>query len=292
MLDAAQSSSLKGLRDRCREVRAAAVDDVEAARRLFTTRRVHTWVDAHDGAYRADVRLHPSAGARLHAALEHKTDEIFTAARHAGRREPRAAYAADALVALVCDGPSKPIDVKLTVDHTAVVRGHLEPGERCELDGLGTVPVTVARALLDDARISVLVRDGTEITTVTSPKRTIPASLRRTLEAKYPVCGNLGCDNDKFLQIDHIVPIADGGPTTIDNTWRLCSHDHDLKTYCGWIVVGRGRRAAAGATSPTRRPTSRPTSRHDLSRTRRRAPRDRRARPRRRSSIPSSPACP
>ena len=130
--------------------------------------------------------------------------------------------------------------MKLTVDHAAVVRGHLEPGERCELDGLGTVPVTVARALLDDARISVLVRDGTEITTVTSPKRTIPASLRRTLEAKYPVCGNLGCDNDKFLQIDHIVPIADGGPTTIDNTWRLCSHDHDLKTYCGWIVVGEG----------------------------------------------------
>jgi hypothetical protein len=240
LLDTAQSSSLKGLRDRCREVRAAAVDDVEAARRLHATRRVHVWLDAHDGAYRADVRLHPEAGARFDAALTRKIDEIFTAARRAGRQEPRAAYAADALVALVCEGPSKPIEVKLTVDHGALVRGHLEPGERCEVDGLGTVPVTVARSLLDDALISVLVRDGTEITTVTSPKRTIPASLRRALEAKYPACGNRGCDNSQYLQIDHIVPIAEGGPTTIGNTWRLCTHDHDLKTYAGWRVVGSG----------------------------------------------------
>ena len=240
LLDAAQSSSLKGLRDRCREVRAAAIDDVEAARRLHATRRVHTWVDAHDGAFRADVRLHPAAGARFDAALKRKIDKMFTAARRSGRHEPRAAYAADALVALVCEGPARPVDVKLTVDHAALVRGHLEPGERCEIEGIGTVPVTVARVLLDDARISVLVRDGTEITTVTSPKRTIPASLRRALEAKYPVCGNRGCDYSQFLQIDHIIPIAEGGPTTIDNTWRLCTHDHDLKSYGGWIVIGAG----------------------------------------------------
>ena len=68
-------------------------------------------------------------------------------------------------------------------------RGHTEPGERCEIRGLGPAPVTTARALLDDARVSVLVRDGDDVTAVSSPKRTIPAKLRRALEARYPTCG-------------------------------------------------------------------------------------------------------
>jgi hypothetical protein len=49
-----------------------------------------------------------------------------------------------------------------------------------------------------------------------------------------------GCDNQYFLQIDHIVAIVDHGPTDIGNTWRICSHHHDLKTYCGWVVIGDG----------------------------------------------------
>mgnify|MGYP007123206566 CR=1 FL=1 len=37
------------------------------------------------------------------------------------------------MVALVCEGPTKPIEVKLTVDHAALVRGHLAAGERALL---------------------------------------------------------------------------------------------------------------------------------------------------------------
>jgi 5-methylcytosine-specific restriction endonuclease McrA len=48
-----------------------------------------------------------------------------------------------------------------------------------------------------------------------------------------------GCDNptNKFLQIDHVVPLAQGGRTEIGNTWRICTHHH-LKTYFSWKVVG------------------------------------------------------
>ena len=81
-------------------------------------------------------------------------------------------------------------------------------------------------------------KDGDDITTVSSPKRTVPAKLRRALEAKYPTCGVIGCANDQFLEIDHVVPIADGGPTSLDNTWRICTHHHDLKTHHGWKVTG------------------------------------------------------
>jgi hypothetical protein len=238
LLDAAGSTSVKGLRDRCRQVRAGAeADDRDWARRLHLGRRAHDWNDP-EGFYRIEGRLAPDAGARFRSAWQAHIDRIFRDARRAGRREPRAVYAADALVALASEGPCKPVEMRVTVDSAALARGHTEPGERCEIDRSGPIPVTTARALLDDASVAVLVRDRDDITAVTSPKRVIPMKLRRALEARYPLCGVKGCANDQFLQIDHVVPIAERGRTELDNLWRLCSHHHDLKSYAGWKVVG------------------------------------------------------
>ena len=237
LLETAGSTSVKGLRDRCRQVRAGAeADDRAWARRLHEMRRAHKWTDP-DGAYRLEARMAPDAGARFDAAWEAHIDRIFRAARRAGRHEPRTAYAADALVALASEGPCKPVEVRVTVDSAALARGHTEPGERCEIHRVGPMPVTTARALLDDASVAVMVREGDEITAVSSPKRTIPIKLRRALEARYPTCGVKGCANDQFLEIDHIIPLAEGGRTEIDNLWRPCSHHHALKTYAGWKVV-------------------------------------------------------
>jgi 5-methylcytosine-specific restriction endonuclease McrA len=102
---------------------------------------------------------------------------------------------------------------------------------------VGPVPVTTARALLDDASIAVMTRDGDDITAVSSTKRTIPVKLRRALEGRYPTCGVESCANDQFLEIDHVVPLEDHGRTELGNLWRLCSHHHRLKTYAGWTVV-------------------------------------------------------
>jgi Domain of unknown function (DUF222) len=238
LLETAASTSVKGLRDRCREVRAGAeADDRAWARRLHVNRRAHEWTDP-DGTYRLEARLAPDAGARFSSALKAHTDRILCDARRAGRRETRAAYAADALVALASEGPCKPVEVQLIANTATIVRGHTEPGERCEISGVGPVPVTTARALLNDASVSVLISDGDDITAVSSPKRTIPMKLRRALEARYPTCGVKGCANDQFLQIDHVVPLGAGGRTEIANAWRICPHHHHLKTYFDWKVVG------------------------------------------------------
>ena len=50
--------------------------------------------------------------------------------------------------------PKKPLDARLHADQAALDRGYAEPGERCELEGIGPIPVTMARAMLDDARVS------------------------------------------------------------------------------------------------------------------------------------------
>jgi Domain of unknown function (DUF222)/HNH endonuclease len=238
LLEAAGTTSVKGLRDRAREVRAGAEDDDRAwARRLHVNRRAYEWTDP-DGAYCLSARLAPDTGARFSSAWKAHIDRIFCEARRAGRREPRAAYAADALVALASEGPCKPVEVRVTVDSSALGRGHTATGERCEIDRVGPVPVTTARALLDDASVAVLVGDGDDVTAVSSPKRTIPAKLRRALEARYPTCGVMGCANDQFLEVDHVVPVAEGGRTELANAWRICSHHHQLKTYFDWKVVG------------------------------------------------------
>jgi hypothetical protein len=238
LLETAAATSVKGLRDRCRQVRAGAeADDQGWARRLHVERRAHEWTDP-DGAYRLDARLAPDAGARFSSAWRAHVDRIFHDARRAGRREPRAAYAADALVALATEGPCKPVEVRVTIDSSALSRGHTEPGERCEIERVGPVPVTTARALLDDASVAVIVRDGDDITAVSSPNRTIPTKLRRALEARYPTCGVKACANDQFLEIDHIVAVEDHGPTELANLWRICTHHHALKTHWDWKVIG------------------------------------------------------
>ena len=190
------SSSFKGVRDACREVSMRAVEDRAKAQWLHETRRAHAWTDT-DGHWRLDATLSPDDAASVASALASKTDEIFRAARAAGRLEPHAAYVADAVVALMTgDAPTKPIDTRLHIDQAALDRGYALPGERCEIEGIGPIPVTMARAMLDDARVSVHAHDGAEIATISSAKRTIPAPLRKWLEATYPVCGVQDCTDD------------------------------------------------------------------------------------------------
>ncbi|HKH26054.1 MAG TPA: DUF222 domain-containing protein [Acidimicrobiia bacterium] len=220
LLEKAAETGVKGLRDRCRAVRAGAEqNDQDWARRLHAQRRAHEWTDP-DGTYRLEARLAPDAGARFSAAWKAHIDRIFCDARRAGRREPRSADAADALVALASDGPCKPIEVGVVVDSAALARGDTKAGDQCEIKGVGPVPVTTARALLDDAVVTVMIREGDDITAVSSPKRTIPAKVRRALEARYPTCGVPACANDEFLEIDHIVALEDHGRTELDKARR------------------------------------------------------------------------
>jgi hypothetical protein len=116
LLATATESSVKVLRDECRRVRAESVaDDAVWAARLVSGRRLDRWKDP-DGMGRGDWKLPSVECARVNRAIDDEIEVLFAAARKEGRCETRAAYAADALVNLVLRGPSKPPEVKLTVD--------------------------------------------------------------------------------------------------------------------------------------------------------------------------------
>lgn len=245
LVAAAAREPLRALQDRCRGVRASADAAGEEARyrRVHARRSVRRWTD-RDGAFRLDARLTPDAGAAVWAALERERDAVFAEARRAGRRESFDAYTADAFVRVVTgDATAKRgAQVRVTVDHAALVRGRAEPGERCEIAGVGPVPVAVAERLASDAVLQVLVTDGTDVRAVARAGRTIPSRLRSALEERDPTCVVPGCVVRDRLEIHHLVPYARGGPTALDNLVRVCAWHHHALTHDGYQL----ERAEAG----------------------------------------------
>ena len=188
-------------------------------------------------------------------------------AHPAGRRAPwrRNGPAADRGASTRARGPETagygeagaragpPAMVHVRVDHGALVRGHLEPGEICEIPGIGPIPVEVARRLAVDSILSVLVTDGVDVTTVAHAGRTIPASLQRALIERDPVCVVPGCDVREGLEIDHVEPFGQGGETSLANLVRLCHWHHYLKTHQGHRLDAHRRTAGGGIPPDTTR---------------------------------------
>jgi hypothetical protein len=265
LVDAAGQQPMSVLKLRCRRVKASGSDQAATYRKIHRGRYLRHWTD-NDGAVRFDARLTPDEGARLAAAVKAQTDRLVAEARRAGVDDPRKALAVDALVRLACgstgsgsatrrssdtsgggaevdaadtatqrssrSSPSGPTTmVHVRVDHAALVRGHLESGVICEIPGIGPIPVEVARRLAVDSILSVLVTDGVDVTAVAHAGRTIPASVRRALLERDQTCAVPGCDIGEALEIDHIVPVVEGGITTLSNLVRLCHWHHYLKTH-------------------------------------------------------------
>jgi hypothetical protein len=112
--------------------------------------------------------------------------------------------------------------------------------------------VATARALASDCFLKVLVTKGVDVTAVAHAGRTIPAAVRTAVEAMYPTCAISGCDTRKGLEYDHLIPFAEGGPTTKENLIRLCDPHHDMKTYGRYrLVGGHGNWTLVGPDPPT-----------------------------------------
>jgi hypothetical protein len=247
LLATARNGDVTALREACRKVRNAAVtDEVERYEAIHRSRYLRSWSD-YDGAFRLDARLTPDAGATVMAALEPHRRKAFEDARRAGRKERPEAYLADALVSLAEDGPSPTAAkssgprgmVHVRVDHAALVRGRRKGEETCEIAGIGSIPVATARALASDAILAAVLTEGADVKAVAHLGRTIPARLRTALEARDSECAVPGCHNRHRLEIDHIEPFAEGGPTSLNNLARLCRPHHHMKTHLGFRLNGR-----------------------------------------------------
>ncbi|MGC9963528.1 MAG: HNH endonuclease signature motif containing protein, partial [Acidimicrobiales bacterium] len=93
-------SELRAAADRAEAAARSREEDEARHARIRRGRHLRTWLDA-DGSFKGRFALTPEDGAVFLSGVEHEANHLFDLARRAGLREPREAYLADALVAVV-----------------------------------------------------------------------------------------------------------------------------------------------------------------------------------------------
>jgi hypothetical protein len=130
--------------------------------------------------------------------------------------------------------------VVVRVDSEALERGWAEAGEVCEIDTQGPIPVALARQMANDSFLRYVFHRAGDIRAVSHMGRTINQVLRTALVFRDTTCVVPTCRVSYGLEIDHIIPVEQNGPTELDNLALLCHHHHFLKTFEGWTLTRLG----------------------------------------------------
>ena len=263
MLELAASAPLAKVRKASLQAKASVGRD-ETHARIHRERSLKEYTD-DEGAWVLHARGPLEAGLAFRAAIEPIIDKYFKTKRAPEDREPREAYAFDALIELVTrEGPSEPKRSSgrylglIRADLEAMQRGHVEGDEVCEIAGLGPIPVRVAKDLLGEAVLKLVITKGVDVANVTHLGRAPTIAQKAALWWRSTECDALGCTRTQRLQTDHDTGWTKTHATRLDDSNRLCDHHHDLKTYFGWALVeGTGKREMVPPGDP-RHPKNKP----------------------------------
>ncbi len=234
----AQHESFHVLKDRARKVKLEAEQHKDLAARQRDARRAGSHVDAL-GMVHIHMELQPHVGAPIVARAEAEAQRLARAAKKTDRREPFERHLADAYSALLAGagkGRAKRPELTVLVSHSVIKRGwkDVKPGEFCKIPGLGPVSPQVAKDIAGDAVLNAVFYDGTDLRHFKRWSRDIPVEIRSALElGKPPDFDGIKCVDcgDHFrTEIDHIEPVAAGGPTSLGNGAPRCWPCHRAKT--------------------------------------------------------------
>ena len=146
----------------------------------------------------------------------------------------------------------------LRVDAQALRRGQVAGEELCEIAGVGPVPVSVARDLLGEAIIKLVITNGVDVANVTHLGRGPTTAQKIRPAVDQPAVLGPGLHRRR-IEYDHQKPWADTKHTRLDELDPLCGFHHDLKTRLHWALVpGTGKRAFVAPDDP-RHPSRQPT---------------------------------
>ena len=152
--------------------------------------------------------------------------------------------------------------IDLTVDLTTLAGLDDHAGV---LNGYGPVIADISRRVAaehPEAEWRFAVTDGGRTVATGSTSRRPNAGLRRAVELRDRTCIFPGCRMPAVRSdLDHRIPVSEGGETTVEQLAPLCRTDHRLKHAFGWNY----RRLPDGDyewTSPLGRVTVVPASEH------------------------------
>ena len=242
LVEAAGKLSLRSLQEECRRVEAAAaVDEDDRHRQVHRRREIRSWVDRHNVG-RMSFRGTPDELARVMGEIDRRAGVIAEGAIRGRWFESWNAHRVDALVEMSMpdgDEPAPPASmIHVVVDHEALMRGHTVAAERCEIPGIGPIPVTLVRQMSEDCILKVLLINGVDVVAVAHGGYSIPAHLRTALDVRDPKCIVPGCDYRRRLQKDHRNAFGRTQVTKLEDLAHLCPFHHYLKTFCGYTYRG------------------------------------------------------
>jgi hypothetical protein len=222
---------------------AHSKESARARRARVHAQRYFRWHQVQGGGIRSEIFCDEVAWARVAPDIEAEAKARWQAAgAGAQERESFEAYRLDAFLDLISGArgrsAARPRAIVI-VDAQALRRGSVSGGETCEIDGIGPVSVEAATELLGEAAVQFIIKDGLDITTVTSSTRYANIRTQAALLIRDRVCAVPGCGKRHGLEDDHCAQFAHGGATTLANLVRLCGPHHAMKTYGGWKLVGR-----------------------------------------------------
>ena len=153
--------------------------------------------------YRADAAVLMSA-----KALAHAGEAVSTADRYRVLLNVDARVLADGADA----GPPAPGE---------------PPPERPSIPGFGPVSIATARRIAQAAGLTVMeTLPSGEVVGVGSSTRAWPARMERAIRARDRHCQMPGCTATRWTHVHHVVPVADGGETSVANGSLVCGTCH------------------------------------------------------------------
>ncbi len=219
---------------------AVAVDPEDARNRFelaVEQRRLVTEADASGTAHLLGLDLPPDRVSAARARIDRLARQLKTKDEARSMDQLRADVFLDLLAGKAVGEGARVGGVEIRVDLETLAGLSEHPGE---LAGYGPVIADIARRVADQqhhARWRYTVTDpdsGMPVATGITRRRPT-ASQRRHVEALHPTCVFPGCRMPaRGCDLDHRIPWAEGGPTTVDSLGPLCRHDHVVRHAARW----------------------------------------------------------
>jgi HNH endonuclease len=228
MVARARGESLRTLRDHGRNLRLAAFDPEDLHRRQRSARFHRHWRDDL-GMIRYSGAMVPDVGVPFVNRLDAMTNRECRRARRAGETDSREQLAADAFASAVAGqgkGHATRADVVFVCDVTTGAT-HIVGG--------GPVPAATMREAARHGFIKAVLHDGVQVDTVVHyGRKKAPAIIRTVLELgdapAFDGVRCVDCGRQFGIELDHIDPVANDGPTCRQNLAPRCGACHDAKT--------------------------------------------------------------
>jgi hypothetical protein len=209
------------------------------------------------------LALEPHVGTPILTRAEAEAQRLHRAAKKADKAEPFERHLADAYAKMLSGssvkGPATRPEFVVVVSHEVAARGwkDVEPGELCEIPGVGPLSPQVAKDIAQDAFLNGVFFDGKDLRHFKRWSRNVPVEVMVALELGTPPefdgvkCCECGI---RFRpERDHLEPHIRGGPASTTNLEWKCNGCHGIKTEADRRAGKLKPRASDGQRDPPSR---------------------------------------